>query len=102
MEWFVLFMSVGTLLITYQIFKSLGLSKRHKLEQAQREYAFAKRVEMDETYQNYTADVRRKLKNLDYNRKTNIFREMAIDAIAKQTLVYDHESGQYVRRTIID
>ena len=34
--------------------------------------------------------------------KTNIFREMAIEEIAKQKLIYDEESGRYVRRRQIN
>ena len=97
MEWFALFLSVSIIFLAYQIYKITDISKKHKLEQARREYAFARRIELDERYHNYTHNINRKIKNLDYNKKTNIFREMAIDAIASQSLVYDPESGKYVR-----
>ena len=97
MEWFALFLSVSIIFLIYQIFKIVSISKKHKLEQQRREYAFARRLELDERYQNYTHNINRKIKNLNYNKKTNIFREMAIDAIANQSLVYDSKSGKYVR-----
>ena len=34
--------------------------------------------------------------------KENIFRQMAIEEIAKQKLVYDETTGRYVRRRQID
>ena len=34
--------------------------------------------------------------------KTSIFREMAIEEIAKQKLIYDEETGRYVRRRQIN
>lgn len=34
--------------------------------------------------------------------KENIFRQMAIEEIAKQKLVYDEKTGRYVRRRQID
>ena len=34
--------------------------------------------------------------------KKNIFRQMAIEEIARQKLVYDERSGGYVRRRLID
>ena len=38
----------------------------------------------------------------DNQKKTNIFREMAIEEIAKQKLIFDEESGCYVRRRQIN
>lgn len=34
--------------------------------------------------------------------KENIFRQMAIEEIAKQKLVYDEKTGRYVRRRQVD
>jgi len=34
--------------------------------------------------------------------KENIFRQMAIEEIAKQKLVYDETTGRYIRRRQID
>ena len=34
--------------------------------------------------------------------KENIFRQMAIEEIAKQKLVYDEKTGRYIRRRQVD
>ena len=94
MEWFVLVLSVCTLVIAYNIAKLLRISKEKKFASLQREYNFAKQQELSETYKD---SIGKRLKNFEDIKKTNVFREMAIDAIASQTLVYDPETGKYVR-----
>jgi hypothetical protein len=36
------------------------------------------------------------------HKKTGIFREMAVDSIVKQNLIFDEKSGKYIRLTEID
>ena len=94
MEWFMALMGVCVCIIAYNIAKLIRLSKKQKFEMLQREYAFAREQEL---HQVSRSKVENKLKDFEDIKKTNIFREMAIDAIASQTLVYDPESGRYVR-----
>ena len=89
MEWYLLVLSICVSIIGYHAYKFLKLTKQHKVQQLQREYAFRKKNELNETYRQQFPNTQK---------KTNIFREMAIDQIAGQRLIYDRKSGQYVRR----
>lgn len=65
--------------------KLLEQSMMEEIQRAQKEYQKRRLSEMREKRQ-----------------KTNIFREMAIEEIAKQKLIYDEETGRYVRRRQIN
>ena len=60
-------------------------SLQQELDRARKEYQSLRLAERMET-----------------RHKTNIFREMAIEEIARQKLVYDEETGRYVRRRQIN
>ena len=99
MEWFMALMGVCVCIIAYNIAKLMRLSKKQKFEMLQREYAFAREQEL---HQVSRSKVENKLKDFEDIKKTNIFREMAIEEIARQKLVYDEETGRYVRRRQIN
>lgn len=59
--------------------------------------------EIERIRREYNIERIKELQNFRENqKKTSIFREMAIEEIAKQKLVYDEESGCYVRRRQIN
>ena len=77
MEWYAL---VASLCICYLLYTISKMSKKQK--------------------QNCSINKTTNLKIQNYNdyKKTNIFREMAIEAIAEQRLVYDQKTGAYIRK----
>ena len=59
--------------------------------------------EIERIRQEYNIERIRELQSSRENqKKTSIFREMAVEEIAKQKLVYDEASGRYVRRRQIN
>ena len=66
----------------------LNQKSQYQIELIRRQYKEQRRKELHETMTDH--------------KKTNIFREMAIEEIAKQKLIYDEETGQYIRRRQIN
>lgn len=94
---------VCAVIITYHSVKFLKFSKSQTLK---RQYGLARYQELQQTKEFENQELKRKIellkqKNKD-NKNDNIFRQMAIEQIASQKLIYDEKSGKYVRRRQIN
>jgi membrane protein insertase Oxa1/YidC/SpoIIIJ len=91
-EFLFITLCVCLLILSYFAYKFIIFRQNQKsilqIKQIRNEYKKARAKELQEVRNN--------------QKKTNIFREMAIEEIAKQKLIYDEESGCYVRRRQIN
>tara|TARA_A100001201_G_scaffold82021_2_gene73066 strand:- start:185 stop:505 length:321 start_codon:yes stop_codon:yes gene_type:complete len=92
-------LSVCAIIITYHIVKFLKFSKSQSIK---RDYGLRRYQELQQTKEFENERLKNKIKELkqkkEDNINDNIFRQMAIEQIASQKLIYDEESGKYVRR----
>ena len=95
-----LYITLGVCLsvLAYFVYKFIGFRKKQMVAKDILEQCMLQ--EIQQTREEYQ---RRRLSEIrDSRQKTNVFRKMAIDEIAKQKLVYDEEAGCYVRRRQIN
>ena len=95
-----LYITLGVCLsiLAYFVYKFIVFQKKQIVAKDMLEQCM-----LDEIQQTREEYQRRRLSEIrDSRKKTNVFRKMAIDEIAKQKLVYDEESGCYVRRRQIN
>ena len=97
LEFLLLILGINTLTFVYFGYRFMQFRKNEKyrtqelnhkvqcmLDQARRDYKAEREAELNE------------------EPVTNIFREHVIDEISKQRLIYDEESGRYIRLRQID
>jgi Tfp pilus assembly protein PilV len=89
MDFLIAILIVSLCILSYFGYQFYIFQKKQKISQKiarnKLEYRKARMREMSETH-----------------KKTNIFREMAIDSIARQKLIFDEDSERWVRRRQIN
>lgn len=85
MEYLMFILCVCLCVAGYYTYSFISFRKNQKLIKNRLDYRKARMKEANETY-----------------KKTGIFREIAIEEIAKQKLIYDEKSGRYIRRRQIN
>ena len=96
MEFLYLILCISLSIVGYFVYKFYIFREKQKIC----EEILADSSRQIATEHDYDPDRLRSIKQL--HEKTSIFREMAIEEIAKQRLVYDEASGRYVRRRQIN
>ena len=98
-----LILAVCGIVITYHAVKFLKFSKSQSIK---RDYGLRRYQELQQTKEFENEQLKKKIKDLkqkkEDNMNDNIFRQMAIEQIASQKLIYDEKSGKYVRRRQIN
>ncbi len=93
MEFLYIILGVSLTVVGYFVHKFIVFSNKQKISQQLLEYKCS-----EEILKYRTTHGRQRMQELNNNyKKTNVFREMAIEQIAKQKLVYDDENGCYIR-----
>ena len=99
----ILVLSICVVVFTYHAVKFLKFSKSQSIK---REYGLQRYRELQQTKEFENEQLKKKIKDLkqkkDDRNNDNIFRQMAIEQIASQKLIYDEKSGKYVRRRQIN
>ena len=80
---FAVAIAVLCICLSIVVYHAIKFVQYTKIQKARKEYALYRYKEMQETSK---------------KPETNIFRDMAIEAIASQRLVYDERTGKYIRR----
>ena len=98
MEFLYITLGVCLSILFYFVYKFIVFQKKQMICKNMMEQCMLEEIQQSrEEYQ------RRRLSEIRGSRyKINIFRKMAIDEIAKQKLIYDEETGCYVRRRQIN
>lgn len=85
MEYLMFILCVCLCVVGHYTYSFISFRKNQKLIKNRLDYRKARMKEANEAY-----------------KKTGIFREIAIEEIAKQKLIYDEKSGRYIRRRQIN
>lgn len=101
MEFLYLVLGIGLSILTYFAYKFTVFRKKQII--CERMLEEKSMQEIENIRREYSEARIRELRSVrEHQKKTNIFRKMAIEEIAKQKLVYDEKTGRYIRRRQIN